>query len=178
MKINKMLVAAAMTLAAAGSAQAQSTINCGGSGEAAIGLGTCVVLNTVSAAVPSVARMSITGPNTTILTAPLAADFGTAGSGNLVTTAGPTITVSSNVAHTVTASSPSSWTGPVSSSKPATDLQIKVNALSFAAIGPLSGSTPATNLATYALTFGNKYNWTVDIPGTYTLALTFTLTSP
>lgn len=176
MKINKMLVAAAMTLASAVTAQAQQTINCGGASEAAIGA-SCTVLNTVSAAVPSVARMSITGPNTTTLTAPLAADFGTAGSGNQVTTSGPTITVSSNVAHTVTASSPTNWSGPVGSAKPATDLQIKVNAGSFAAIGTIGG-TAATNSATYALTFGNKYNWTVDVPGTYTLALTFTLTSP
>lgn len=177
MKINKMLVAAAMSLTVAGIAQAQQTINCGGASEAAIGA-TCTVTNTVSAAVPSVARMSITGPNTTTLTAPLAADFGTAGNGNQVTTAGPTITVSSNVAHTVTASSPSTWSGPVGSSKPATDLQIKVGAGSFAAIGTIGSAAAATNSSTYALTFGNKYNWTVDVPGTYTLGLTFTLTSP
>ncbi len=177
MKITKILAAAAMSLAAAGTAQAQQTINCGGATEAAIGA-TCIVSNTVSAAVPSVARMSITGPNTTTLTAPLAADFGTAGSGNLVTTSGPTISVSSNVAHTVTASSPSTWSGPSGSSKPATDLQIKINSGTFGAIGTIGGDGSPSNLSTYALTFGNKYNWTVDVPGTYTLALTFTLTSP
>lgn len=187
MKVSKVLVAAVVTAIAAGAAGAQSTVNCGGSGElvigATVGASTCLVSNTVSAVVPSVARLAITTSSTT-LTAPLAADFGTAGSGNLVTSAGPTLNVSANVGHTLTASSPTNWSvtgqvGTPSGPKPAADLEIKVGAGSFAAIGILGSATAAaTNNVSYPLTFGTKYNWTVDVPGTYSLALTFTLTSP
>lgn len=176
MKISKMFAAAVLTAVVSGAASAQtSTINCGGATEAAIGA-TCIVSNTVSATIASVARLSITGPATTVLTAPLAADFGTAGSGNQVLTTGPSLAVSANVAHTVTASSPTNFSGP--GTKPATDLQIKINGGAPTAIGTIGFENAPTNLATYNLVFGTKYNWTVDVPGTYTLALTFTLTSP
>jgi hypothetical protein len=177
MKASKILFAAVATALVAGSAHAQSTINCGGASESAIG-SACTVQNTVSADVPSVARLSITSTTTT-LTAPKAADFGSAGSGNQVLSAGPTLTVAANVGHTLTASAPSTWTlQSGTTAKPSTDLQIKVNSGTMAAIGQIGTLAAATNSATYALEFGTKYNWTVDVPGTYSLALTFTLTSP
>ena len=163
---------------AASTAGAQATINCGGSSEPALGA-TCNVTNTVSAIVPSVARLSITTA-TTSLTAPLAAQFGVGGNGAQVETTGPTLNVSANVGHTLTASSPANFTATSGGgTKPATDLQIKVGTGSFAPIGVLGTAVAAaTNLQTYPLTFGTKYNWTVDTPATYSLALTFTLTSP
>jgi hypothetical protein len=178
MKTSKLLVAAFATALSAVSAGAQATVNCGGSSEPALGA-TCNVTNTVSAIVPSVARLSITTSNTP-LTAPQAADFGVGGNGNQVQTPGPTLSVSANVGHTLTASSPGNFTATAGGgSKPATDLQIKVGAGSFAAIGTLgTPATAATNLQTYPLTFGTHYNWTIDTPATYSLALTFTLTSP
>lgn len=179
MKVSKLLVAAAIaTVAAASTSQAQ--VNCGGGGsEPAIGSASCSVTNEVSAAVPSVARLSINN-TTTLLTAPKAADFGVGGNGALVQSAGPTLSVSSNVAHTLTASSNPSFTATAGGgTKPASDLQIQVGSTAFAAIGSaVMKSASATDVATYPLTFGTKYNWTVDTPATYSLVLTFTLTSP
>lgn len=177
MKVSKLLVAAFATVLSAATAGAQATINCGGSSEPALGA-TCNVTNTVSAIVPSVARLSIT-TSTTSLTAPQAADFGVGGNGNQVQTAGPTLAVSANVAHTLTASSPANFSATAGGgTKPATDLQIKVDAGSFAAIGQIGTLATPTNSTSYPLTFGTRYNWTIDTPATYSLALTFTLTSP
>jgi hypothetical protein len=91
MKSTKVLVLTAMVaVATASSAGAQLFINCGGAGEAVIGASstTCRLTNTVSATVPTVARLTITSLTTT-LTAPLAADFGTAAG---VASAGPSST--------------------------------------------------------------------------------------
>src|SRR3954468_20511333 len=78
MKFAKLFVVTAMTAVGA-TAHAQTLINCGGASEAAIGAATttCRLTNQVSATVPTVARLEITSTTTT-LTAPLAADFGTA----------------------------------------------------------------------------------------------------
>lgn len=183
MKINKMLVAAMIAVTVSGTAQAQATINCGGSGETAIGTlaspGTCAVTNDLTAAVAPVARLNITTSATTLL-APLAADFGVGGNGTQVITAGPTLNVSANVPHTLTASAPTTWLKNLAAStKPSSDLQIQINgAGGYAAIGTIGTSGAATDATPYALSFGNKYNWTVDTPGSYSLLLTFTLTSP
>jgi hypothetical protein len=176
MKVSKLLVAAIATVATASIAGAQQTTNCGGATESAIG-SSCTVTNTVSAAVPSVARLAIDN-STTTLVAPKASEFGVGGNGALVESDGPTLSVSANVGHTLTASAPTNFTATTGGgTKPATDLQIKVGTGAFGAIGQIGHATAATNGVSYPLTYGTKYNWTVDTPATYSLVLTFTLTA-
>jgi hypothetical protein len=69
----------------------------------------CSVTNTVSATVPTVARMSISNTATT-LRAPAAADFGARrGHPDGGATGAPTITVAANAGYTVTASATVGW---------------------------------------------------------------------
>lgn len=176
MKISKMFAAAMLTAAVSSAAHAQATINCGGAGEPALGA-TCNVQNQVSATVAAVARLNITTSNTA-LTAPTAAQFGTGGNGAQIVNAGPTLNVSANVPHTITATAPAVWTGTGAANKPSSDLEIQVNGGSFSPIGGFGAFATPTDLKAYALQFGTRYNWTIDTPGTYNLMLTFTLTSP
>ena len=177
MKCTKLFVIAATAgLALSGSAQAQSAlINCGGATEAGLASGsvTCRLTNTVSAIVPTVARLSIDNTSTT-LNAPKAVDFG--GSG--VPSTGPLLTVSANAAYSLTASAQGGWTKDGSASgKPIGDLTIKSNSGSLAAIGGFGGGA-ATASATYQIGYNTVYNWTTDTPGTYQLVLNYTLTAP
>ena len=176
MKFAKLFVAVAVvSVVGAGSAQAQ--INCGGAGEAVLtGVGTpCRVTSTVSATVPTVARLSIDNALTT-LTAPLAADFGTAAG---VTSNGPTLSVSANAGYTLTAAAAAAnWTGPATSSKPSTDLKMKVGAGSIVALGQVGTASAATANTDYVIAYNTIYNWTTDIPGSYSLVVNYTLTAP
>ena len=128
---------------------------------------------------PSVARLTLSSGATT-LTAPRAVDFGTAGSGATVSTIGPSLTVSSNIPYSIVADAPDFFARDGSPSlKPKGDMSFSTDGTTFAAIGGVVASgASATDGATVSLTYGTKYNWTVDTPGTYTLAVTFTLTSP
>lgn len=178
MKSTKVLVLTAMVaVATASSAGAQLFINCGGAGEAVIGAAstTCRLTNTVSATVPTVARLTITSLTTT-LTAPLAADFGTAAG---VPSAGPSLNVKANAGYTLTASpAAATWTGPATSTKPASDLKMNVNGGSNVALGQVGTSAAATATTDYAIGYNTIYNWTTDIPGVYSLVVNYTLTAP
>ena len=178
MKSTKSLLLAAMVaVGTASSASAQLFINCGGAGEAAIGAATttCRLTNTVSATVPTVARLTITSLTTT-LTAPLAADFGTAAG---VASSGPTLNVTANVGYTLTAAAAAAqWTGPATSTKPSSDLKMNVNGGSNVALGQVGTSANPTATTDYAIGYNTIYNWTTDIPGTYSLVVNYTLTAP
>jgi len=178
MKFAKIVVLTAMSaVATATTASAQVILNCGGAGEAAIGAATttCRVTNTVSATVPTVARLEISSATTT-LTAPLAADFGTSGG---VNSAGPTLTVRANAGYTLTASAAAAtWTGPATSAKPATDLKMNVDGGGNVALGQVGTSTAATAGQPYVIAYNTIYNWTTDIPGGYSLVVNYTLTAP
>jgi hypothetical protein len=178
MKSKKIVLTALVGVAMAGSAQAQATLNCGGSSEAVLAASpsvTCQLSNTVSATVPTVARLMISSTTST-LTAPLAADFGT-GAG--VNSAGPTLTVMANAGYTLTASAgATNWTGPTGATKPATDLKMNVNLAGNVALGKVGTSTSATSTTTYAIGYNTIYNWTTDIPGVYSLLVNYTLTAP
>lgn len=178
MKLDR-LTAALATLALASLCIAQrvsgqSTINCGGSSEPALGP-TCLVSNTVSVTVPSVARLSIDNTSTP-LTAPLAAQFLPGGVG--VADAGPTLTVAANVAWTVTASATGLWSGG-SGNKPASDLTISNDAGATYHAFPFAINTGTpTSSAAKAVKYHTNYSFTIDTPGTYTLVVDYTLTSP
>jgi len=175
MKFAKLLVVTAMSAVAA-TAHAQTLINCGGATEAGIGPSTtsCRLTNQVNASVPTVARLEITSTSTN-LTAPLAADFGTAAG---VNSTGPTLTVRANAGYVLTsAPAAATWTGPATSNKLASDLKMSVNAGSTVALGTV-GSGSATAGVDYAIGYNVIYNWTTDIPGSYSLVVNYTLTAP
>ena len=176
MKVSKLLVAAIASVATAATAHAQTVQNCTGAA-ATIAAGSCTVATNVSVTVPAVARMTFSTVATN-LTAPTAAQFGAAAPG--VTTAGPSIDVNANVAYTlkVDAATPN-FAGPAGTSKPSSSLTYSVDGGTDRALGTTVGSTGAASAtATYAIQYRTKYDWTVDLPGTYTLGLTYTLTAP
>jgi hypothetical protein len=179
MKVTKLFAMAAMAVVgSAGSAMAQASIFCGGATEAVLAASpsiTCRLTNTVSATVPTVARLGITSTTTT-LNAPLAADFATAAG---VNSNGPTLNVRANAGYTLTASAAApTWTGPSGSSKPATDLKMNVDGAGNVALGQVGTSSVATATTDYVIAYNTIYNWTTDIPGTYSLVVNYTLTAP
>jgi hypothetical protein len=162
----------AVTAAGAAGAQPSSI-----AGEAVITSSstTCRLTNTVSATVPTVARLTITSLTTT-LTAPLAQDFGTAAG---VPSTGPSLNVKANVGYLLTASpAAATWSGPATSAKPASDLKMNVNGGSNVALGQVGTSPNPTATTDYAIGYNTIYNWTTDIPGVYSLVVNYTLTAP
>jgi len=176
MKFAKLFVLTAMTaVVTAAGAQAQGLINCGGSGEAALsGPSACIVTNTVSATVPTVARLEIT-TTTTTLNAPLAADFNNAAG---VTSGGPTLTVRSNNTYSLTASANTPFWSGGAGNKPSSDLKMKVGAGSFVALGSVDAAGVKTAGTNYVIGYNTIYNWLVDVPGTFSLQVDYTLTAP
>jgi hypothetical protein len=139
------------------------------------GVSSCTVTVVASATINAVARLSITSA-TTSLVAPKAGDFGTSAG---VTSAGPTITVSSNTGYTLTAApSVSTWTGPSGVNKPASDLKMKVGPGATVSLGQVGTSSSGTASTTYAISYNTVYNWTTDKPGSYSLVVNYTLTAP
>lgn len=101
-------------------------------------------------------------------------DFGTSAG---VASNGPTLTVSANAGYTLTASpNAASWSGP--GTKPATDLKMNVGGGSYAALGQVGTATAATASTSYVVGYNTIYNWTTDIPGSYSLVVNYTLTAP
>ena len=181
MKFTKLVVVAAMTaVGSASSAFAQATLNCGGAGEAVLAASpsvTCRLTNTVSATVPTVARLFATSTTTT-LTAPMAVNFGDPAG---VPSVGPTINVKSNTGYTLTTSSAANWTSPAGTTKLATDLKMNVNGGSNVALGQVAPPTtgPTSNSGNdYIIGYNTLYNFATDIPGVYSLIVNYTLTAP
>ena len=171
MKVTR-IIAASLMLAAASTAQAQQTTYCDG---ASAFDANCKVTNTVSATVGFAARLMLNNTSTT-LTAPTAANFGT--SAGVTNANALTIAVSSNVEYTLTASAATTNFSGGSGNKPATDLKISVDGGSFGSIGQIGTEGAATASTVYTIGYNTIYNWLIDTPGTYTLAINYTLTSP
>jgi hypothetical protein len=179
MKVTRIIAAAAMTAALAGTAHAQVTVNC--TGTPTTGPSGCLVTNTVSASVPIVARLVLSAAATT-LTSPTAADFGTTAGvsdGNAVT-----LTVRANAAYRITASTAAtSWTGPTGTTKPVGDLRLSTDnfgttsVLTGAGVQIASGAAPTAG-ANIQIGYNVRYDWTTDLPGGYSLPVRYTLTSP
>jgi hypothetical protein len=144
-------------------------------GAAASGTVSCTLPVVATATINAVARLSINSTTTT-LTAPNAADFGASAG---VTSTGPTITVMSNTGYTLTTSAASAtWTGPAGTSKPSSDLKMKVGAGAVVALGQVGTSTTGTASTNYVISYNALYNWTTDKPGSYSLVVNYTLTAP
>ena len=164
----------ALLLAAAG-ASAQS---CTTTGSASCGVSGGL---TVGMTVGRATRLEISG-NTT-LTAPTAEDFNFGSK----TSPGPTLTIRSNAAaHVTLVAATSSWAGSPNpgarQDKPASDLEWSnggsFTKLSSAQAATIWSSTTATSTGSATLTFRTAYAWNLDVPGTYTLNLTFAIIAP
>lgn len=163
-----------LSITSTASAQVQ---NC--TGTTSSGPSGCTVTNTVSASVPYVARLTLSQAATT-LTAPSAADFGGTG---VVDAAAINIDVKANSAYTITAAAATAnFSGPSGATKPAGSLAFTTNASTYTALST-TGATVGTGAAatastTYTIGYRTAYNWTVDAPGSYSLAVNYTLTAP
>lgn len=155
-------------LASVAVAQCNGTISAGHS--------TCTLPVVATAVINTVAKLSTTSLTTT-LSAPQAIDFGTSAG---VTTAGPTFTVKSNRAFALTASAATAtWTGPSGTSKPASDLKMKVGAGgTVVGLGPVGTSSTGTAGTTFDIFYNTIYNFETDKPGAYSLVVNYTLTAP
>ena len=145
----------------------------------------CGVPGSVSMTAGRVVRLQMTAVSTP-LTAPTPADF----DAGLNATTGPTFTVSANALWTLhLRAAAATWTAtntspgaPARANKPAADLKWSTASNgSFAAltttdVNLVTGSATASNATT--LYFQTLYNWTLDTPGNYSMAIVLTLTSP
>jgi hypothetical protein len=125
-------------------------------------------------------------PGSTSLTAPTPTDF----DAGFNSTTGPTLTVSANAAWTLhIRAAAATWTAtntspgvPARTNKPAADLLWSTTSGgSFAALSTsdanLVGGSATANSAT-TLFFQTLYSWTLDTPGSYSMSIVLTLTSP
>lgn len=173
------LLVALLALGGASAAAAQDSCQRNGSGSCVAGNTAAVSLNiTITRAI----RMSL-GSSTVTLTSPSGPEFD-AGFGQ---TASPVLVIKSNAAFSVSLRSTQTlWTAspaPARANKPASDLQWGV-----AVGGPFTDlSTLGATLLTGAagtsgtvipLQFRVKYSWLLDTPGSYSIPLQLTLTSP
>ena len=145
----------------------------------------CNLPGSVSMTAGRVIRLQVSAGSTS-LTAPTPADF----DAGFNSTTGPSLTVSANAAWTLhVRASAALWTAtntspgaPARTTKPAADLKWSTasngmfNALTTTDVLLVGGSATASNATT--LYFQTLYNWTLDTPGNYSLAVILTLTSP
>jgi len=176
------LCAALVTIAGAAFARpSMAAAQCTASGAPA----SCNLPGSVSMTAGRVVRVQVSA-GSTALTAPTPADF----DGGLNSTTGPSLTVSANAAWTLhIRASAALWTAtntspgaPARTTKPAADLKWSTasngtfNALTTTDVLLVGGSATASSATT--LYFQTLYNWTLDTPGNYSLAVILTLTSP
>ncbi len=171
---------AAFVLLAGGAARLESQVSCAVNWAA-----NCVVGNSATIAlnvtVTRAIRLSL-GSSSVALNVPSATDYD-AGFGQ---TAASTFEVKSNSAYSISIrTTQANWTAspaPARANKPSSELQWAV-----AVAGPFTNmTTTATTIATGAATasrviplqFRVRYNWLLDTPGTYSLPLQLTITSP
>lgn len=145
----------------------------------------CGQAGSVSMTAGRVVRLQSTAAATT-LTTPTPTDF----DAGFNSTTGPTLTVSANAAWTLSLRANSAlWTAtntspgaPARTNKPAGDLKWSTvsnggfTALSTADASLVTGNATASKATT--LYFQTLYNWSLDTPGNYSLAVVLTLTSP
>jgi hypothetical protein len=145
----------------------------------------CTQNGSVNMTAGRVVRLQMSA-GTTALTAPTPDDF----DAGFNATTGPVLTVSANAAWTLRLRSAATfWTAtntspgaPARTTKPAGDLRWSTasngtfTAFTTTDVTLVTGAATASNVTTLFLrTF---YNWTLDTPGIYSLAVVLTLTSP
>ena len=174
-----MTAAATATPAMIAGAQA-GTLDCSAMGAAALPT-TCTRQNTVSGTMPTITRVNLSVGSTT-LTGPVATDFDAADSSIVTTSAGATITVSSNRAVTLQAAG-AAWTTP-SGTKSIADLRVRAGSSgAFQAltssgvnvVGTPSGS--AAGRRVFPMDYQSRWNLS-DVAGSYSMVVTYNLTAP
>jgi hypothetical protein len=145
----------------------------------------CGVPGSVSLTAGRVVRLQVSAGSTS-LSAPTPADF----DAGFNATTGPTLTVSANAAWTLHLRSTAAfWSAtntspgaPARTTKPAGDLRWSTSsngafsALTTSDANLVTGPATASNAST--LYFQTLYDWALDTPGNYSLAIVLTLTSP
>lgn len=170
-RLSSAIVVSAAMSAVAGVARAQAVCN-GGS--------TCNFAISAQTSTNYVARLVLSSATST-LTPPTAINFNDPAG---VNTAGAvTLEVRSNATYTITAVAPSAFFTGGSNAKPSSSVQYTTNA--FGTLKSVSGTgsqlasaAAATATTTYTIGYKTTYSWTQDTPGTYTLAINYTLTAP
>ena len=172
---------AVVALVAAAPAQAQQSCEVN-----ATTASTCTIPTTLSMTMPSIMELTLSATSLSLPTPQSIGDFNANGLVSLPVT-GPNVDVRSNRAYRVQISSAANFThqanGGGSFTKPAGELSWSVDggttttAMSTTPTDILSGS--ATNAATQeTVTYLTAYDITRDKPGSYSLAVTFTLIAP
>ena len=179
--MKQILIAMCVTAFVVGSMQASvAEAQCSASGAG----GTCNQPGSVTMTAGRVVQLQMSGVSTP-LTAPTPGDF----DAGFNATTGPTFTVSANApwalqvrAASALWSAASTSSAPARTDKPTTDLLWSTSAggaftpLTTGDVSLLTGAATA-NAAT-TLYFRTLYNWTLDTPGNYSLAIVLTLTAP
>jgi len=175
-KLSHLALAVCVTVALSATSQAQAT--CGNTGAAGI---TCTPAGTqTTVTVQRVVFMSI-APAAAALTAPTNLDFVAGGTTVKVDLAAHVVTVRANATWALTIKG-SAWTGTGNNAKAIGDLAwsktggAPFTAMTNAAVALNNGVATASVITTLAY----QTNWALvsDSPGTYTMALTFTITAP
>ena len=179
--MRRVLIGAAVIIVGVTTKPTISQAQCTASGAPA----NCGLPGSVSMTAGRVVRLQMSAGSTS-LTAPTPADF----DAGFNATTGPTLTVSANAAWTLQIRASSAVWGatntspgaPARTNKPAADLMWSTAANgSFAALTTgdanlVNGAATANNATT--LYFQTLYHWTLDTPGSYSLSIVLTLTSP
>lgn len=174
-RLSNTVLALCLTAAAASMAQAQAT--CGATGAAGV---SCSPTGTfVTGTMQRIVFLSVTNPSFG-LTMPTDVNFTVAGTTNMTNLAAQTATVRSNAAWTLTAQG-AAWTGTGNNGKATGDLSWTTDAVTFTPM-TLAAATIGSGAATAGtpIVLGYRTLWTLasDTPGTYSQALTFTMTAP
>lgn len=169
MRVSHLFAAAALTLSAT-SLQAQTT-TCTGTGILKADFGSCTTTAGVSVDVPYLAQASTSGDVVKVTV--VAADL----NAGMLEFAGPSVTVKSNFAYTVTATA-----ALFSGGKAAGKLGISTTSGSsyayLSAGRAIATSATATATRTVNTFLHLDLSWTEDAPGAQNTTLTFTVTAP
>jgi hypothetical protein len=168
--------ALAASVALSPSAQAQAT--CGTTGAAGV---TCAPAATTAATTVSRIIFLSVNPAAAALTAPTDVDFAGGGTTNKTDVAAHVLTVRTNANWTLTVKG-AAWTGTGNNAKPISDLAwsktgaAPFTAMTTTAVTVNTGAATASTITTLA--YQTAWALVTDTPGTYVMALTFTLTAP
>jgi hypothetical protein len=178
MKLTTLVVIAALAAFSASTAQAQ-----GGSCSIAANASSCSVAHAVTATMPQLVSMTLTGDVS--LTAPVSADF----SGNVATITDASVgsvTVRSNRIYSLTiAANTANFAaalGGAGTVKPAGDLEVKLDAASYQALSTSTATLASAQTRTasriHSISYRTTYKLSQDEPDSYSLTLTYSMTTP
>ena len=135
----------------------------------------CTVTHTVSATAPTILKLTLSSVTTT-LTNPVEADF----DGAAIQDNGPSVSLKSNTSAHAQISA-TAWTGTGNTSKSVGDLTYQLGGAGpFTAVSGTATDIISAGVGNRNTTvkWGTLWHSATDTPGTYSLAVTFTLASP